>query len=57
MPRKVYPENTEKAIALIELAKWELDQVQIVIYYQEAVDILNDHISSINTSMRRRNGE
>ena len=50
---KRYPENTEKACALIEVAQWESDKFRKIELYQEAVDIINAHISAINTTQRR----
>ena len=54
---KGYPENTEKACALIEVARWESDQFRRIALYQEAVDIINAHISNINKTLRRNEEE
>ena len=50
--RKGYPANTDKACALIEVAQWETDQLKKLELYQEAVDIINSHISTINRTCR-----
>ena len=55
--RSGYPENIERASALIEVAVWEADQMRKLELYQKAVDIINVHISNINSTRRRNEQE
>ena len=49
-----YPESTEKASALLELARWESDQKKRLAYWQEAVDVINGNISAVFKNLRDR---
>ena len=55
--RRVYPESTEKADALLELARWENDVKKKLGYWQEAVDIINGNISIVFKNMKDRDEE
>ena len=52
-----YPESTEKASALLELARWESDQKKKLAYWQEAVDVINGNISAVFKNLRDREEE
>ena len=49
-----YPISTEKANALLELARWESDVKKKLAYWQEAVDVINGNISMVFMNLKDR---